>query len=34
MEIWWVKGIFMLKVVSSEKNLGVKGFKSKRLVAE
>ena len=26
MEIWCVKPMFMLKVVSSEKNLGLKGF--------
>jgi len=26
MEIWCIKGMFMLKVVSREKNLGFKGF--------
>ena len=26
MEIWCVKRTFMLRVVSSEKNLGLKGF--------
>ena len=28
MKIWCVKGMFMLRVVSSKKNLGFKGFKS------